>query len=79
MVKLFNPLFSQTASGKLGDVLTFSQRKQGSQVRFQRAQKDFLSVGRVTQRKTFKGGVGWWHEMLKVEQDNFSGYAASEA
>lgn len=68
MAKLKSPLFSHSASGKLGDVLTFSQRSLGSQVRFQRPQKDYLSVDRVIPRKFFSISVGWWNQLSLAEQ-----------
>ena len=39
MVKITGPLFSNRASGSLAGDLTFSQRRSGQQVRFQRKQK----------------------------------------
>lgn len=38
MAKLHGPLFSLKASGSIGPVLTYSERKTGSQVRYQRKQ-----------------------------------------
>lgn len=42
MAKITGPLLSKTASGKIGERLTFSQRKSGQQARFQKAQKRIL-------------------------------------
>ncbi len=71
MVKLSGPLFSIEARGSLGPRLTFSQRKNVSQVRFQRAQKDVITPARTLQREYFKMAVGWWHELSEQEQTDW--------
>jgi hypothetical protein len=43
MVKIKGPLFSESASGTVADCMTFSKRKSGQQVRFQRKQKPVLT------------------------------------
>jgi hypothetical protein len=53
MPKLISPLFSLTARGTVGGVLTFSERKTGSQVRYQKKQKDVQSTARSIQRSRF--------------------------
>ncbi len=68
MVKLSGPLFSLEAHGSLGPRLTFSQRKNVSQVRFQRAQKDVITPARTLQRGYFQMAVSWWHELSEQEQ-----------
>ena len=68
MVKLAGPLFSESARGSLGPRLTFSERKKVKQVRFQRAQKDVLTLARTLQRARFKMAFSWWHELTPTEQ-----------
>jgi len=74
MAKLIAPLLSQSASGSLGDVLTFSKRRTGNQVRFQRSQKDYTSTKRATQRGYFKTASIWWSLLTTEEQQGFAGY-----
>lgn len=52
-MRVSGPLFSKTASGSVVDVLTFSKRKSGQQVRFQRKQSYLASVEQLTQRSKF--------------------------
>jgi hypothetical protein len=59
-MKIRNPFHSQTASGTFGDLLTFSQRKTGSQVRFQRKQKDKITTARTIQRNKFLQARDMW-------------------
>jgi len=79
MAKLTGPLFSQAASGTMGPRLTFSQRKSGQQVRFQRKQKDYVNTARTTQRGYFQTAAGWWSEMTAAEKSSFAGYDEKEA
>lgn len=74
MAKIEGPLLSMGASGSMGPRLTFSQRKSGQQVRFQRKQKDYVNTARTTQRGYFQTAAGWWGEMTDVEQAGFAGY-----
>lgn len=60
MVKLFMPLQSLTAKGTVGGILTFSERKSGSQVRYQRKQKDKITSGRTRQRNRFLTASEMW-------------------
>lgn len=53
MAKLGGPLLSEMASGSVADFLTFSKRKTGQQVRWQKKQKDVLTILRFTQRNKF--------------------------
>ena len=68
MAKLKGPLFSLDAHGTLGNALTFSSRRSGSQVRFQKKQTDFKSAPRAIQRGYFSMGMGWWGELTANEQ-----------
>jgi len=53
MTKITGPLFSENASGTIAEFLTFSKRRTGQQVRWQKKQKDAGSVGQVAQRADF--------------------------
>lgn len=59
-MKITAPLFSQTARGTFGGVLTFSERKSGSQVRYQRKQKDVITTARTAQRNKFIEAKTMW-------------------
>jgi hypothetical protein len=68
MAKLTGPLMSNTASGTLGPRLTFSQRKSGQQVRFQKKQKDVITDLRTAQREKFTTSTGWWNLLTLSEK-----------
>ncbi len=53
MAKLKGPLCSHSASGTIAGNLTFSDRKSGPQVRWQKKQKDVITAGRTAQRNKF--------------------------
>ena len=53
-MKVINPLFSQEAHGTLGDVLTFSKKKEGQLARYQKKQKDVSTISRTEQRQKFQ-------------------------
>jgi hypothetical protein len=60
MAKLKGPLLSLSASGTIADLLTFSERKSGSQVRFQKKQEDVITSGRTAQRQKFTTARDSW-------------------
>ena len=68
MAKLSGPLLSVKASGSVGERLTFSERKSGSQARFQKAQKDVITAKRTTQRGYFRTSCDWWNTLTADEQ-----------
>lgn len=72
MVRLKGPLMSMSASGSIGPRLTFSQRKSGPQVRFQRAQKDVVSVARTRQRDLFTEAVSAWNSMTLIAKEVYN-------
>lgn len=59
-MKIIGPLHSDSASGTFGGALTFSERKSGSQVRFQRKQKDKITALRTAQRNKFIEAKTMW-------------------
>jgi hypothetical protein len=59
-MRLIGPLHSETARGTFGGLLTFSERKSGSQVRFQRKQKDVITSARTAQRAKFLLAKEMW-------------------
>jgi hypothetical protein len=73
MPKVSGPLMSATASGLIGERLIFSKRATGQQARFQRAQKDFSTVGRTTQRALYAAAVAAWNvlddDILEIWRD----------
>ena len=70
MAKIKGPLLSLTASGKIAERLVFSLRKSGQQVRFQRGQKDVITVARLNQRGVYSAAVLAWNilsDLSKIE------------
>ena len=74
MAKLKGPLFSNEASGSMGPRLTFSQRKSGQQVRFQKAQVDVITTDRTTQRDYFALGYAAWNTLNAAEQKQWNDF-----
>ena len=68
MAKSTGPLFSLEARGSVGECLTFSKRKSGQQVRFQRKQKDVITVDRTFQRAKFNLGLDLWRSLPDNEK-----------
>jgi len=52
-MKAKGPLFSKEARGTIADVLTFSHKRTGQQVRFQKKQKDANTLPQGVQRLKF--------------------------
>lgn len=59
-MKVFGPMHSDGARGTFGGLLTFSERKSGSQVRFQKKQSDVSSAKRIAQRAKFLVAKDMW-------------------
>lgn len=68
MAKTKGPLFSLEAHGTIGKEITFSQRKSGSQVRYQKKQKDYESADRQTQRNAYRYGIELWNSLTPTEK-----------
>lgn len=60
MAKLVAPLQSFSASGRIVGNLTFSNRKSGQQVRWQKNQKDVITSLRTEQRNRFAVCIDAW-------------------
>jgi len=69
MAKTFGPLHSDSASGTIADVLTFSQRASGNQCRYQKKQKDANSPAQNIQRVKFNLGLDLWTSMPSTEKN----------
>ena len=67
-MKLKQPLMSGDAWGSICKCLTFSRRKSGSQVRWQKKQKDVITNERTEQRKKFKLGLELWQSLPDNEK-----------
>lgn len=59
-MKITGPLQSISASGTIAKNLTFSLRKSGQQVRWQKKQKDKITTARTTQRAKFQIAMEAW-------------------
>jgi dihydrodipicolinate synthase/N-acetylneuraminate lyase len=57
------------AHGTVGGVLTYSARKIVNQVRYQRAQKDYVSEARRIQRDIFRLANDMWNHLPQNEKD----------
>jgi hypothetical protein len=68
MVKITGPLHSDSASGSVCDVLTFSQRASGQQCRYQKKQKDVITPDRTAQRIKFNLGLDLWRALPDNEK-----------
>ncbi len=68
MPKITGPLFSLEAKGSIAKNLTFSERKTGAQVRFQKKQKDVLTSDRVEHRARFLEAVAAWHALTEEKK-----------
>lgn len=66
MAKVVAPLFSQTASGTIGQRLTFSSRKTGQQVRFQKKNRYTRSFAQNYQRLSFLFATRGWRLLSPV-------------
>ena len=74
-MKVNGPLFSQSASGTIANAITFSNRKSGQQVRFQRKQKDVATPLRIAQRNDFLNAVDRWnYKSYGIASAGFSFY-----
>lgn len=69
MAKVTGPLMSMTARGTIGERLTFSVRKTGQQVRFQRSNIDANTFDQKTNRVVYQDAVAEWN-LLSVEEKN---------
>ena len=72
MTKLSGPLLSIEARGSLGPRLTYSTRKSGPQVRFQKAQSYAATAAQEIQRGFFQAAVGWWSELTTDEKSQWT-------
>lgn len=68
MAKLRGPLLSNDAHGSLGRALTYSSRRSGSQVRFQKKQPDYENAARKTVRDAYRWGIELWNYLPDVEK-----------
>ena len=79
MPKSIGPLLSLKASGSIAGNLTFSERKTGSQVRWQKKQKDVLTSDRVEHRARFLEAVASWNALSEEEKLDYKQRAVSLA
>lgn len=71
MAKVKNPLMSISASGSIAENLTFSIKKTGQQVRWQKKQKDVESYARNVQRSAYSKAVVAWRVLDQVEKNSW--------
>jgi len=68
MAKLRGPLLSIEAHGGLGTALTFSTKRTGSQVRYQKKQADVSTAARTIQRAFFIEAYEHWNELSAADK-----------
>jgi len=68
MAKLKGPLLSLEAHGTLAGALTYSSRRSGSQVRFQKKQKDYENAARALTRDAYRWGIKLWNSFPPDEK-----------
>ncbi|MCX6763329.1 MAG: hypothetical protein NTZ97_01160 [Candidatus Moranbacteria bacterium] len=78
MAKTKGPLFSQRASGQIGERLVFSQRGSGQQARFQKIQKDVITVKRTTERVKIREAVLAWQNLDDIIKQSWFDLAVGE-
>jgi hypothetical protein len=78
MVKIGSPLMSMSASGKIGERLVFSKRASGQQARFQKAQKDKITLPRSSKRFLYSLASITWKYLSQVQKDVYIALAKNE-
>jgi len=78
MAKLISPLYSLEARGSLCNVLTFSSRKSGNQVRFQHRPHDRTTAARTEQRNFFAEGKYTWNLLSEEQKNNWKSKVSFE-
>lgn len=68
MAKLNGPLLSLDAHGSVGRALTFSSRRSGAQVRFQKKQPDYENAARETVRNAYRWAIELWNYLPAAEK-----------
>ena len=68
---------SMSASGKIGERLVFSKRASGQQARFQKAQKDKITLPRCTNRFLYSLASITWKYLSQVQKDVYNVQAVS--
>lgn len=74
MAKTNGPLLSLSAHGSVGTELTFSKRRSGNQVRFQKKQKGLSTTAREIQRGYFAEANEHWLELNAGEQGQWHAF-----
>ena len=73
MAKITAPLMSKSASGSIGKEMTFSERKSGSQVRYQKKQKtDEPTQAQVSNQSLYRVIYARWLSMSAGERSVFN-------
>lgn len=68
MAKLRHPLHSIDAHGSVGPRLTFSSRRSGPQVRYQKSQLDAKSGAQLAERALFDEARGKWNTLSDADK-----------
>jgi hypothetical protein len=72
MAKVEGPLGSHSAHGSVGNILTFSKKKSGQQVRYQKKQSDVTSASRADVRAIYRLAVACWKNKTQEQKDVFN-------
>jgi len=68
MAKLKGPLFSNDAHGSIGRPLTYSSKRSGRQVRFQKKQPDYENTARKVVRDAYRLAIELWNYLPANEK-----------
>lgn len=77
MAKVEGPLHSISAHGSFGPRLTYSHRKSGQQVRFQKAQINARSAAQLSERALFEQARDLWLTLAPADKTAWNEYNAS--
>jgi len=77
-MKLKNPLMSISASGSIGKHITYSNRKNENQVRWQKKQVDYVNPTRSYARGNFKIASDWWALLTPTQKLMFDEYTKED-
>ena len=69
MPKVRGPLFSISASGKLGDVLVYQGGIGGPRVYAHGKKRDPQTSAQLSQRSFFQSAVSYWHALNEDERE----------
>ena len=77
MAKVTGPMFSMTASGTIGDGLTYRKGKVGCHVLRKQIHHDTAKATQLTQRASYSSAIVFW-KSLHVHEKEFYNYLGDQ-